>query len=98
MIVKYSLESSNVRSLTMPPNAARIGLLNIKYITVSTALTSRQITTALPTVLCASSSFFAPRLMLTNVQAPSPIITASDSAIIVIGKTTVFAALPYEPR
>jgi len=56
------------------------------------------ITTALPMLLCASDAFFAPRLMLTNAQQPSPIITANASATTVSGYTTVFAALPYEPR
>ena len=36
--------------------------------------------------------------MLTKAQQPSPSITATASAITVSGKTTVFAALPNEPR
>ncbi len=41
----------------------------------------------------AAGSFF-PRLMLTNAQQPSPIMTAMASATTVRGKTTVVAALP----
>ena len=57
-------------------------------------LTARLSTTALPMLLCASSLRPAPRLMETNAQQPSPIITASASATTVSGKTTVLAALP----
>ena len=39
-----------------------------------------------------------PKLMLTNAQQPSPIKHAIASATIVNGKTTVLAALPYEPK
>ena len=55
-------------------------------------------TTALPRLLPASSARPFPRLRLTKAQQPSPIITATASAIAVSGNTTVLAALPYEPR
>lgn len=64
----------------------------------STMPPAAESTTALPTPLCASSRLSAPRDMLTNAQQPSPIITAIARAMTVSGNTTVFAALPSEPR
>ena len=61
-------------------------------------LDAMQIITELPTLRDASPLFFSPRDMLTKAQQPSPIMTAMPRAMTVSGKTTVFAAFPYEPR
>jgi len=84
--------------LTVPPNIAMIASLNIRYIAISTRLDTIINTTELPTLFLADFVSSFPRLKLTKAQHPSPIITAIASAITVSGNTTVFAALPYEPR
>ena len=95
---KYSFDCMNVSSFTRPPNAVMIASENSRYTAVSARLTMMHSSVALPTLLWASSLRPAPRLMETNAQQPSPIITASASATTVSGKTTVLAALPHEPR
>ena len=69
-----------------------------RYTAVSTTLLPTDRTTALPTLRFARSASPRPSAMLTNAQQPSPIITAIASATTVSGNTTVFAALPYDPR
>ena len=61
-------------------------------------LAKMQIEMELPTLRAALSDLPAPSEMLTNAQQPSPIITAIPRAMTVSGKTTVFAAFPYDPR
>ena len=53
--------------------------------TLRRMLAATHSTMALPTLLCASSFRFAPRLMETNAQQPSPIMTAMASATTVSG-------------
>lgn len=95
---KYSFANANVFSLTVPPNMAINSSEKIRYNMHSTMPPAAESTTALPTPLCASSRLSAPSDMLTNAQQPSPIITAIARAMTVSGNTTVFAALPSEPR
>ena len=84
--------------MTVPPKRVMIPSLKIRYIAVRTTDAASVTVTEPPTLLLAFSGSFLPRLRLTNAQQPSPIITATARAITVSGKTTVFAALPNEPR
>ena len=70
----------------------------IMYKAVRIKLDKRERIIAEPTESLASSDLPSPRHLLTKEHAPSPIITATARAMTVNGKTTVFAAFPYEPK
>ena len=83
--VKYSLEWANVPSVTRPPNKVSMASWNMRYSAISTAPLTMETITALPMLPEAFLSSRAPRLRLTKVQQPSPIITAMASATTVSG-------------
>lgn len=95
---KYSRLRLQVSSLTLPPKRVKSGSIRRRQSAVSTRLLTMVRTMAFPTDFSAFSLFPSPSEMLTKAQAPSPSITAIARARTVSGKTTVFAALPLDPR
>ena len=96
--MKYSRANLKTSEFTRPPKNVNSSSRNAKYIIAVKIPALNDNNAALPTVSAAFLLFFAPKLMLTNAQTPSPINNVNANAITVNGKTTLFAAFPFEPK